>query len=339
MEEIKVSASKNYIITVDNGFESFKTQVLPLITDNIVAIISDSNVAPLYLEEFKSVLLGKTVHTYIMPAGEENKNAKNYIEIVNFLASVGLNRNSTVIGLGGGVVGDISAFSASTFMRGIKYIAVPTTLLSMVDSSVGGKTGIDLDGGKNLLGTFYQPDAVYINVKTLKTLPEREIISGVGEIMKYAFIDARITADDVLNRDFNSLIIKSLNIKRDIVEKDERESGERMLLNFGHTVGHAIEKLYDYKVSHGECVIKGMNFAINLSNKFGFLSDIDTQNAVKFLKTSGVDLSVPFSKEEIISIMKSDKKASGDTVNFVFTLGFSKSFIKKVKFTEILENL
>lgn len=339
MEQIKVKASKNYTITIDNGFESFKTQVLPIITDDSVAIITDSNVAPLYLEQLKSILTGKTVHTYIMPAGEENKNAENYINIVNFLAKVGLNRKSTVIGLGGGVVGDISAFSASTFMRGVRYIAVPTTLLSMVDSSVGGKTGIDLDGGKNLLGTFYQPDAVYINVEALKSLPEREITSGLGEIMKYAFIDCRITTSDVLIKDYTSLIVKSLKIKRDIVERDERESGERMLLNFGHTIGHAIEKLYDYKVSHGECVIKGMAYAIKISNKYGYLSDEEVQFVIDYLKISGVDLEVPFSKEEIISVMKSDKKASGDSVNFVFAKGLFNVFVKKVKFSEILEKM
>lgn len=339
MEQIKVNASKNYIITIDNGFESFKTQVLPLITDNNVAIITDSNVAPLYLDKVKELLVGKRVFSYILPAGEENKNAENYIKIVNFLAESGLNRKSTVIGLGGGVVGDISAFSASTFMRGIKYIAVPTTLLSMVDSSVGGKTGIDLDCGKNLLGTFFQPDAVYINLETLKTLPEREMKSGMGEIMKYAFIDPRITTSDVLSKNFNLIIAKSLKIKRDIVERDEKESGERMLLNFGHTIGHAIEKLYNYKVSHGECVLKGMNYAIKLSNKFGYVNDVDMEFIIDYLNTSGVDLSVPFSKEEIVSAMKSDKKASGDSVNFVFASGLFKLVIRKVKFSEILENL
>ena len=339
MEQIKVKASKNYIITVDSGFDSFKTQVLPLIKDDKVAIISDSNVAPLYLEKVKELLNGKSVYTYILPAGENSKNAENYLKIINFLAESNLSRKSTVIGLGGGVVGDISAFSASTYMRGVKYIAIPTSLLSMVDSSVGGKTGIDLDKGKNLLGTFFQPDAVYVNVDVLKTLPTREITSGLGEIMKYAFIDGRITPTDIKNIDYTSLIIKSLEIKRDIVERDERESGDRMLLNFGHTIGHAIEKLYNYQVSHGECVIKGMNYAIKLSNKFGFLSDNDKDSAIEFLKTSGVELGVEFSKEDILSVMKSDKKASGDTVNFVFTQGFSKGIIKNVKLNDIYNNL
>ncbi len=339
MEQIKVKASKNYIITVDSGFDSFKTQVLPLIKDDKVAIISDSNVAPLYLEKVKELLNGKSVYTYILPAGENSKNAENYLKIINFLAESNLSRKSTVIGLGGGVVGDISAFSASTYMRGVNYIAIPTSLLSMVDSSVGGKTGIDLDKGKNLLGTFFQPDAVYINVDVLKTLSTREITSGLGEIMKYAFIDGRITPTDIKNIDYTSLIIKSLEIKRDIVERDERESGDRMLLNFGHTIGHAIEKLYNYQVSHGECVIKGMNYAIKLSNKFGFLSDNDKDSAIEFLKTSGVELDVEFSKEDILSVMKSDKKASGDTVNFVFTQGFSKGIIKNVKLNDIYNNL
>lgn len=339
MKQIEVKASKNYKITVDSGFESFKTQVLPLITGEEVAIISDGNVAPLYLESVKSLLVGKKVYVEIIAAGEESKNAENYVKLVNWLARCGLNRKSTVIGLGGGVIGDMAAFVASTYMRGIKYVAIPTSLLSMVDSSVGGKTGIDLDAGKNLLGTFFQPDAVYINVDALKTLPEREIKSGMGEIMKYAFIDGRITPLDIKRGDFTSLIIKSLEIKRDIVERDERESGDRMLLNFGHTVGHAIEKLYNYKVSHGECVINGMYYAVNLSNKFGFLSNEDTKKALEFLALSGVQQKSDFSKEEILSVMKSDKKASGEFVNFVFTSGFAKGVIKKVKLTDISENL
>lgn len=339
MEQIKVKASKKYTITVDSGFESFKTQVLPLITSSEVAIVTDTNVEPLYLDEVKNLLLDKTVYTYVLPAGEQSKNAENYLKIINFLAEVGLNRKSTLIGLGGGVVGDIASFSASTYMRGIKYIAMPTSLLSMVDSSVGGKTGIDLDKGKNLLGSFYQPDAVYVNVDTLKTLPKREITSGLGEIMKYAFIDRRIAPCDLENIDYLLLIVKSLKIKRDIVERDEKETGDRMLLNFGHTVGHAIEKLYDYKVSHGECVIKGMYYSISLSNKFGFISDEETKSAIEFLKKSGVEPCFEFSSDKILSVMKSDKKASGDSVNFVFTKGFSKGIIKTVKLSDIYNNL
>ena len=290
MKQINVKASKNYTITVDRAFENFKAQVLPLIKGNVVAVITDTNVEPLYYAQLESLLTGKTVCKFVIPAGEENKNAENYISLVNALAKAGLSRKSTVIGLGGGVVGDMSAFVASTYMRGVSYIAIPTTLLSMVDSSVGGKTGIDLDSGKNLLGTFFQPDTVYINLDFLNTLPEREVKSGLGEIMKYAFIDSRITPSDLQNINYEDLIVKSLEIKRDIVERDERESGDRMLLNFGHTIGHAIEKLYDYKVSHGECVLKGMAYAIELSEKLGFISAEQKETSLNFLNGAGVSL-------------------------------------------------
>ena len=339
MKIISVKASKNYEITVDRKFENFKSQIFSKIKGDKVAIITDTNVEPLYFSAIEKLLEGKTVFKFVIPSGEENKNAENYIKLVNGLAKAGLSRKSTVIGLGGGVVGDMSAFVASTYMRGVSYVAIPTTLLSMVDSSVGGKTGIDLDNGKNLLGTFFQPDAVYINVDFLNTLTTREITSGLGEIMKYAFIDDRITPSDLDNVSYEDLIVKSLEIKRDIVERDERESGDRMLLNFGHTIGHAVEKLYDYKVSHGECVLKGMWYAVNLSKRFGYLSNEDREKALYFLSRSGVSFKKDFSSDDIIKVVKSDKKADGSYVNFVFTKGFGKAVIKKIHLNDIYNNL
>ena len=339
MKKILVKASKTYQITVDSGLNNFKAEILPVIKGDVVAIITDTNVEPLYCDKIKNLLEGKTVYKFTIPAGEMSKNAQTYIEIVNNLAKAGLSRKSTIIGLGGGVVGDLSAFIASTYMRGVAYVAIPTSLLSMVDSSVGGKTGIDLDAGKNLLGTFFQPDAVYIDTSFLSTLPRREITSGLGEIMKYAFIDERIKPQDVESKDFENLIVKSLEIKRDIVERDEKESGDRMLLNFGHTVGHAIEKLYNYTFSHGECVIKGMYYAVKSSYSLGFISEDDKNKAIKFLELSGVSDGCDFTPEQILSVMKRDKKADGDEVNFVFTSGFSKAFIKKVSLSAILRSL
>ena len=339
MKIINVKASKNYQITVDSSFESFKTQILPLIKGDKVAVITDDTVDSLYFNAVESLLTNKTVYKFVLPHGEENKNAENYIKLVNDLAKAGLSRKSTIIGLGGGVVGDMSAFVASTYMRGVSYIAIPTTLLSMVDSSVGGKTGIDLDAGKNLLGTFFQPDAVYVNTDCLKTLPKREITSGLGEIMKYAFIDGRIAPSDLVNVCYEDLIVKSLQIKRDIVERDERESGERMLLNFGHTIGHALEKLYDYKLSHGECVLKGMAYALEISTKLGTLSEEDKNLGLKFIESSGVSFDKDFTAKQILSVVKFDKKADGDTVNFVLTSGFGKGVIKKIKIDSLAECL
>ena len=338
MKVIKVKASKNYQITVDSGYQNFTASVTPFIKGDKVAIISDTNVAPLYLEKVKSLLSDKQVYTFIIKAGENSKNAENYISLVNQLAKARLSRKSTIIGLGGGVVGDLSAFIASTYMRGISYVAIPTSLLSMVDSSVGGKTAIDLDEGKNLLGTFYQPDAVYINLDYIKTLPSREITSGLGEIMKYVFLSDKITPSDFENIKYENLIVKSLEIKQEIVERDEKESGDRMLLNFGHTVGHAIEKLSSYTLSHGECVIKGMYYAVKSSYRLGFMAEEDKNKALDFLKLSGVSQSEDYKAQQILSGMKLNKKADGDVVNFVFTKGFNSPIIKKVPLKSVLES-
>ena len=337
MKIVKVNASKQYDIVVTNGFENFSQSILPLIIGEKVAIITDTNVEKLYYSQVESLLKGKSVYKLVIPAGEQSKNAENYIYLINKLAEYGFSRNSTIIALGGGVVGDLGAFVASTYMRGIKLIAMPTTLLSMVDSSVGGKTGIDLEHGKNLCGTFYQPDAVYINVDCLKTLPEREIVCGKGEIMKYAFIDSRILPTDLSNENYKDNIVKALEIKRDIVEEDEKESGKRMLLNFGHTVGHAIEKLKNYTLSHGECVIKGMYSTISVAEKLGLADKSFVKQATEFLSSSGVGVEEDLSKEQIVNAIKNDKKADGEYVNFVLATSFGKPLIKKLQISTLKE--
>ncbi len=335
MKEIKVNASKKYNITVTDSLADFNSALLPLLTDEKVALITDSNVEKLYADKILELLKDKTVIKLVIEAGERSKNAENYINLINGLAQAGLSRKSAVITLGGGVVGDLGAFVASTYMRGIKLIAIPTTLLSMVDSSVGGKTGIDLEAGKNLCGTFYQPDAVYINTEFLKTLPEREIICGMGEIMKYAFIDSRITPEDIEQKNLENLIVKSVEIKRDIVERDEKESGERMLLNFGHTVGHAIEKLKNYTLSHGECVIMGMYHSLKASFNLGFMDKKTYAKAIAFLEKSGVKEQTELKKQDLISALKKDKKADGKSVNFVLASDFGKPIIKNLEISRL----
>ncbi len=339
MKKLTVNASKKYNVIIERGFENFESEILPLIKSDKVAIITDSNVAPLYFDAINKFLENKTVYKFVIKAGEKSKNTKNYLNLINKLVKRGFSRNSLVIGLGGGVVGDLASFVASTYMRGINYIAIPTTLLSMVDSSVGGKTGVDLRGGKNLLGTFYQPNAVYINTDFIKTLPEREVLCGKGEILKYAFIDERLNYNDFATLNFEELIYNCLQIKRDVVESDEKESGRRMLLNFGHTIGHALEKLYNYKLSHGECVIKGMYFSIKASYNLGFIEKHDYDKAINLLMETGVDFNLKFTKNEILSVIKKDKKSDGDSVNFVFTKGFSNAFVKNVPISLILENI
>jgi len=238
------------------------------------------------------------------------------------------------LAFGGGVVGDIAGFAASTYMRGITLIAVPTTLLAAVDSSVGGKTAVDLKTGKNLLGTFYQPSAVYINTEFLKTLPVKEIKNGLGEVVKYAFLSDTVTTSDLKNPD-GDLIYRCLKIKRDIVEKDEKEKGERALLNLGHTFGHAIEKLSGYRLAHGACVIKGMVYAIEISKRLYDLSDKTVSEMYGLLKSGKHDLSCPFSAESLVSQIIADKKRKGESINFVALKGIGKPEITEIKISDL----
>jgi 3-dehydroquinate synthase len=220
-------------------------------------------------------------------------------------------------------------------MRGITLIAIPTTLLSMVDSSIGGKTAIDLPAGKNLLGTFYQPNAVYIDIDFIKTLSEREITSGYGEIIKYAFLDSKITKQRLDKEIDESLIEDLLKIKKDIVERDELESDLRKLLNLGHTFGHAIEKLSSYTISHGECVLKGIKYAIEISKKvFGIKSEL-VNKALDLLMVKGEVTNFGFTSEELIEQIKNDKKSDHNGVDFVLIKGIGEPVIKHLTFDEL----
>ena len=334
MYELKVRASKTYDITIAENLSLFTERVLPLITGASVAIITDDKVSALYGGALDGFFTAKRVIKIVIRHGEKNKNAANYLKIINALAENGFTREDTVIALGGGVVGDIAGFAASTYMRGITLIQVPTTLLAAVDSSVGGKTAIDLNAGKNLCGTFYQPSAVYINTGFLKTLPVKEIKNGLGEVIKYAFLSDTVKIEDIRNINA-ALIYKCLKIKRDIVEKDEKESGCRALLNFGHTVGHAIEKLSNYKLSHGACVAKGMVYAVEISRRIYGLSDKTVSNMYALLTSGKHDLSCPYSAESIARQITADKKRYGDGVNFVAVKDLGKAEIVKIKISDI----
>lgn len=334
MYELKVRASKTYDITIAEDLSLFSERILPLVKGASVAIITDDKVMGLYGGALDGFFAAKRVIKIVIKRGEKSKNATNYLKIINALAENGFTRADTVIALGGGVVGDIAGFAASTYMRGITLIAVPTTLLAMVDSSVGGKTAIDLKAGKNLCGTFYQPSAVYVNTGFLKTLPVKEIKNGLGEVIKYAFLSDTVKREDI--RDINAaLIYKCLKIKRDIVEKDEKESGCRALLNFGHTVGHAIEKLSGYRLSHGACVARGMVYAVEISRRIYGLSDETVARMYALLTSGKHDLSCGYCAESIARQITADKKRYGDSVNFVAVKDLGKAEIVKIKISDI----
>lgn len=335
MQKLSVSASKNYTITITSGSGEFKASVHGLLKGAKVAIITDEIVDSLYENYFDNLLDGYTVFKKVIPSGEKEKNGQNYLALINFLAENGFTRGDTVITFGGGVVGDLGAFVASTYMRGIGLIALPTTLLSMVDSSVGGKTAIDLPSGKNLCGTFYQPDSVYVDVNFLSSLPEREMLSGYGEIIKYAFLSDKVCQSDITSQNFEELILKCLTIKRDIVEQDEKEKNLRKLLNLGHTVGHAIEKMENYSLSHGECVIKGINYAIKVSKALFNIDESTLKKMQSLLCSCAHDIESNYETEDLIKIMKSDKKSGENYVDFVLLKDIAKPEIVRIDFDKL----
>ena len=335
MDILNVTASKNYQVFITDSFNGVKDKILPLIKGENVLILTDEKVDELYYAQVADNFSQKKVFKYVIGASEDSKNFDNYYKILNFLCENAFDRKDTIIALGGGVVSDLAGFLASTFMRGISFITIPTTILSAVDASVGGKTAINMPQGKNLVGAFYQPSAVYINVETFGSLPDKEKRSGLGEIIKYLFIDNRLTVQDVLKNDIKKVIFKCLTIKSDIVSQDERESNIRKLLNFGHTIGHAVEILSNFKISHGECVAIGIDYAIDISQKY-YKLDLDTTNRLKsailLLKNRQ---NVSFSKEQILSAIKHDKKRFGDSVDFILVKDLGKAEIVNIKIDEL----
>ena len=335
MYKLSVNASKHYQITISNSLEEFAAAVCPTVTGNKVAIVTDTNVNKLYPNALDGYLQNKTVYRYVVPAGEQSKSKDCYFDLLEKLSSDGFNRTDTVIAFGGGVVGDLAGFVAATYMRGITLIQVPTTILAAVDSSVGGKTAINLDNGKNLVGAFYQPSAVYINTDFFKTLPEREIKSGMGEIVKYALLSKSITLSMIKEGASERLVHECLKIKSDIVERDEKESGERALLNLGHTVGHAIESLSHYAYSHGECVTKGLAYTLKLSKRLYNIDDGKYAAMHTLLTSCEHDLTCPYSVKELINKIAYDKKSNGATINFVTLKDIGKAEIVTIAYDDL----
>lgn len=316
MISIKVKASKAYDVTVSQGFGDLRQVIECVKSGDKIAIITDTNVEKIYLSSVIDTLEGFDVFVHTIEAGESSKNLSTYCTLVQDIASDGLDRSDMIITLGGGVVGDIGAFVASTYLRGIRLVAIPTTLLSMIDSSVGGKTAVDLPIGKNLVGTFYQPNAVYINVSCIDTLPPRELMSGYGELVKYAILDGSISVEDMKVLDA-SLIAKAVSIKRDIVEADEYEGGVRKLLNLGHTIGHAVESLSNYSLSHGECVVKGLKAILDISSRYYSMDSGDYMEIDSIIRMLGHDCTIPYSADEVIDYVYHDKKKKGDLIDIV----------------------
>lgn len=305
-----------------------------------LCVVSDSTVAGLYLDTVTGILkkAGYSCISYVFPAGEASKNLSTVEGLYETLMEASFDRKDILLALGGGVTGDLTGFAAATYLRGIRFIGIPTTLLSMVDSSIGGKTGVDYKAYKNMVGAFYQPSAVYINVNALQTLPKRDFLSGMGEVVKHGFIldhgyyeflkknTAGILAMDTAI--LREMIYGSLCIKRQVVEQDPTEKGIRALLNFGHTLGHAIEKMNEFSLMHGECVSAGMVAAAEISVLRGSLSKEEANALTDMLRDFGMVTKVSMlPKEDLLSICHHDKKADGSKINFVLLRRIGEAYI------------
>lgn len=349
--EVKITESeKSYPIFISNSdIVSLKDEILNFIAQKDYIVVISKKVHKLYyklLDFPKEKIL-------VLNDGESEKNIKNYSKILDFAQNRKLTRNDAIIAIGGGVIGDLSGFASSTYMRGIDYIQVPTTLLACTDSSVGGKTAINTSYGKNLVGTFYQPKAVFINTNFLRTLDNKQYKSGMGEVIKYAFIEKSCMSGEDYNlinfltentdkiNDRDSLILQELisicvNLKISVVQKDEKESGLRKILNYGHTYGHAIENLTNYRrYTHGECVIEGIIQAIKIALKLNLIDKEYHFLCLDLIKKYGYEPIDGFGKKSIIRIMKSDKKSYSAGVSYVLPAGYAQVLVKNMTFDEL----
>ena len=343
IKKITVNASKNYDILIANGIFSdigqiFKTKFKPC----KIAIITDDTVDKLYAGDIKKDLEnnGFSVCKFVFMHGEERKNIDTYSKILGFLATEQLTRSDLIIALGGGVVGDIAGFSASTFLRGIRFVQIPTTLLAQIDSSVGGKTAIDLKEGKNLVGAFYQPELVICDPLLLNTLPKDVFDDGLGEGIKYAILDEKIFSLIEKDFDLSQFIFLSIDYKRRIVEQDEFEKGNRKFLNLGHTIAHGIEKLSNYKISHGKAVAMGIYIILKTSEKNGLLSKEIRENIELTIQKllPKVDMeSAIYSLSDILECALFDKKRTGDNLDLVMIKDVGKITIERIKIDSLME--
>ncbi len=342
MQTLKVElADRSYPIHIGRNLISDASLILPYLKRKHVAIVTNTTVAPLYLEQLSQSLqaAGVTVITIILPDGEAYKNSTTLNTIYDTLLQNRCERSTTLIALGGGVIGDLTGYAAATYLRGVPFIQIPTTLLSQVDSSVGGKTGINHPLGKNMIGAFYQPQLVLADIDTLQTLPAREFSAGMAEVIKYGLIrDAgffdwlELNMASLMQLDEDTLsyaIFRSCQNKADVVAKDEHEQGDRALLNLGHTFGHAIENAMGYGVwLHGEAVAAGSMLAADLSRRMGWLSESEVTRIQNSFVAADLPITAPkLGVERYLDLMGLDKKVENGKIRLILQQGIGKSVI------------
>lgn len=305
-----------------------------------IAVITDDVVDRIYSETLVESLEKQKyqVVKFVFHSGEASKNMETYTDILNFLALNQLTRTDAIVSLGGGVVGDMAGFCAATYLRGIKYVQVATTLLAQIDSSVGGKTGIDLKEGKNLVGAFYQPSMVICDVNVLSSLPERVFRQGMGEVCKYAILDKEIF-EHVENNlaDIEKLVYLCVDYKKRIVEEDEFESGNRKLLNLGHTVAHGIEVFSNYKIAHGDAVSMGVKVVINSAYRLKYIDNETRERMLNVISKCSDCVLFKYTVQEVLQAVVYDKKRSGDLISIVMVHGIGDCRVEKIKFSRLME--
>lgn len=344
-ETVTVNLSdRSYPIFIGAGSIRETAPLEPHVKGRHCFLVTDSNVAPLFAERVRTALHAAgaaKISEHVFPAGEESKNIQTIDAVCRSAARSGLDRRSVMVALGGGVAGDMTGFSAAIYMRGIDFIQIPTTLLAMVDSSVGGKTGVDIPEGKNLIGAFHQPKAVFIDTDFLDTLPDSQFLCGLAEIIKTAAIlDADFFAAleshirEIHHRDprFAAAMVKRCcELKADVVSRDEREGSLRAILNYGHTCGHAIESSFHYKMLHGEAVAIGMCLAAELAVSLGIMDREDADRQRNLLAAVRLPTQIDCDTEAVIQAMFKDKKALDGVLRFVFTPVTGRAEVRKVE--------
>ena len=335
------TATKKYPIYIGSGISAQIGILSAEITGSTkAALITDDNVDRLYSDDITEALerVGFKVIKYVLPNGESSKSMENYIKILGFLAENELSRGDTLFALGGGMVGDISGFAAATYLRGMRLVQIPTTVLAMTDSSVGGKTAVNLASGKNQVGTFYQPDLVVCDPVLLSTLSDEIFRDGCAEVIKYGVIADRQLFDILKNPimpQIEEIIKRCLTIKTRLVCEDEFDSGSRQLLNFGHTFGHAIEKCSNYSISHGKAVSIGMVMAASAAEAMEICKEDCRREIEGMVKLHGLPHETDFNEESLLKGMIFDKKRFGEEITFVFPKEIGQCILKKYPLTEL----
>ena len=363
MEKLHVGLGKNSynILVGENYSNEFSKYIKEVYIGKKLFVITDSNVHKIYEKMYDTMFSGFEYTIYVLEAGEKNKHIGIMPAIYSAMVKAGLTRKDVVVAFGGGVVGDIAGFAAASYMRGIAFIQIPTTIVSQVDSSVGGKVGVDLPEGKNLIGAFHQPKLVLIDNYFLNTLTDRYFYDGFAEIVKYGCIYDKVFFDKLveivenfgiskdsvdykqklrshLMKYVNELVYRSCEIKKEVVEKDEKEDNLRMILNFGHTIGHAIEQYTNYEIySHGEAISTGMMNIIKIGEKKGITQKNQLKPVENLLKALNLPTDIKYPAENIKEIMRRDKKSVADGINFVFLKEIGEVEIVKMTENEVFE--